>query len=226
MSKNKLAKFAETETFPNFFQPSMEELTKGFDKKGRWHDFFENNNPIVLELGCGRGEYTIGLAKFYPEKNFIGMDIKGARMWQGCRFAIDNQMKNVAFLRTQIDYVNLCFDKGEIEEIWITFPDPQPKKKNKRLTSLRFLERYKQCIANHAKINLKTDSDLLYQYTHMNNTISFNYLPIYYLEPNTRITIDDPNSSIYGDYIIQSISLPLDISSTMTISAYKALQKI
>ena len=86
-------------------------------------------------------------------------------MWQGCRFAIDNQMKNVAFLRTQIDYVNLCFDKGEIEEIWITFPDPQPKKKNKRLTSLRFLERYKQCIANHAKINLKTDSDLLYQYT-------------------------------------------------------------
>ena len=166
MSKNKLIKFAETETFPNFFQPSREELLSDhFDKKGQWHVFFQNNNPIVLELGCGRGEYSVGLAQLHPDKNFIAMDRKGARMWKGCKYTVDNQMNNVAFLRTQIDNVNFCFAKHEIDEIWITFPDPQPKKENKRLTSLRFLDRYRQFLASEAKINLKTDSDLLYQYT-------------------------------------------------------------
>lgn len=168
MGKDKLRRFAENETFANMFQQQYEELQKngGFALKGKWKsEFFKNNNPLVLELGCGKGEYTVGLAEKYIDKNFIGIDIKGARMWRGCKSSIDNQMKNVAFVRTHVQVVDMYFGEGEVDEIWITFPDPQLKKPNKRLTSPRFLERYQKILNNKGIIHLKTDSHELYEYT-------------------------------------------------------------
>ena len=169
MSKNKLEKFAENETFPNFFQPDYHKVKEeGFTLKGKWAtDFFKNNHPIILELGCGRGEYTIGMAGLFPDTNFIGIDRKGARMWKGCKASIENNMQNVAFLRTQINHILYYFEKEEISEIWITFPDPQPKRSkiNKRLTSPLFLDFYRQILKQDGIIHLKTDDDLLYAYT-------------------------------------------------------------
>ena len=139
---------------------------KGFPLKGLWHaDFFENDNPIVVELGCGKGEYTIGLARMFPDKNFIGIDIKGARMWTGASQARAESLKNVAFLRTNIELLPEFFAQGEVAEIWITFPDPQMKKERKRLTSTRFLELYRKVTAPDASIHLKTDSPFLHTYT-------------------------------------------------------------
>ena len=166
MSKNKLEKFAENKTFPNFFQQDY--FATDFVLKGNWNkDFFKNDNPIILELGCGRGEYTIGLAEKYPNINFIGIDRKGARMNKGCKTSIEQQMNNVAFLRTQIHLINRYFEKNEISEIWITFPDPQPKrsKANKRLTSPIYLDFYRQILKPNGIIHLKTDSELLFEYT-------------------------------------------------------------
>ena len=139
MGKNKLARFEENLTFPNLFQVSYEDLKDDkFEMKGRWHEqFFGNDNPIVLELGCGKGEYTVALARKYLEKNFIGIDIKGARLWRGCKTSNEEGMKNVAFIRTRIQLIEQFFAAGEVSEIWVTFPDPQPKKPNKRLTSER-----------------------------------------------------------------------------------------
>lgn len=169
MSKNKLEKFAENETFPNFFQPSYNEVKeKGFPLKGKWGKiFFKNDNPIILELGCGRGEYTVSMAEMFPDKNFIGIDRKGARMWKGCKTSIENSLGNVAFLRMQISNITNYFDKDEISEIWITFPDPQPKRSkiNKRLTSTLFLDFYRQILKPDGIIHLKTDDDFLYAYT-------------------------------------------------------------
>ncbi len=169
MSKNKLAKFAENKTFPNFFEPDYETIKENdFPLKGNWKkDFFNNNNPIILELGCGRGEYTTGLAARYPDINFIGIDRKGARMWKGCKASIEQEMKNVAFIRTQINHIIHYFDKNEVSEIWITFPDPQPKrsKVNKRLTSTLFLDFYKEILEPNGIIHLKTDSESLFEYT-------------------------------------------------------------
>ena len=160
MGKNKLKKFAEMETFPNVFQPPYEPMA------GRWRDaFFHNNNPIVLELGCGRGEYTVGLAQKYPEKNFIGIDIKGARMWAGAKQAVQAEMTNVAFLRTNIEFLTTFFAPDEVDEIWITFCDPQMKKATKRLTSTYFMQRYQQILKPNGLIHLKTDSPFLYTYT-------------------------------------------------------------
>ena len=166
MAKNKLAKFADMATYENVFQYSYETLKKeSFPFKGKWEDFFGNKNPIVLELGCGKGEYTVGLARKFPEKNFIGIDIKGARMWTGATQALDEGLTNAAFLRSRIEFIHHFFTENEISEIWITFPDPQMKKANKRLTSTRFMEQYSHVLKEGGIIHLKTDSNFLYKYT-------------------------------------------------------------
>lgn len=167
-SKNKLKRFKENETFTNVFQPSREEvLNKTLGKKGQWAQFFGNNNPIVLELGCGKGEYTVGLAKRYPNKNFIGIDIKGARFWRGAKTALEETLPNVAFIRTQIELVAHLFFTHEVSEIWITFPDPQIKYKRTkhRLTNPVFLDRYKQILSPKGCVHLKTDSEYMHGYT-------------------------------------------------------------
>ena len=141
---------------------------EGFEYKGRWaKDFFKNENPLILELGCGKGEYTVHLGRKYPEKNFIGLDIKGARMWRGARTANDECLKNVAFLRTQIQLIEYYFDKNEVSEIWIVFPDPQPRspRARKRLTSPEFIDRYKNILKPDGIIHLKTDNEMLFDYT-------------------------------------------------------------
>ena len=168
-SKNKLKRFKENETFSNLFQPSRETLLADqFEMKGRWHaDYFKNNNPIVLELGCGKGEYTLALSERYPDKNFIGIDIKGARIWRGAKTALQEQRNNVAFIRMQIELIENAFASGEVSEIWITFPDPQIKYKRMkhRLTNPEFLKRYKNILVEDGLIHLKTDSEFLHGYT-------------------------------------------------------------
>ena len=166
--KNKLQKFAENKSFDNLFQYSYKEVVKGFPLKGKWSKgFFKNKNPIVLELGCGKGEYTTGLAQLYPKKNFIGMDIKGARLWRGLRTAHENNLENVAFIRSRIDLVRYYFDRDEISEIWITFPDPHARdtKAKKRLTSPEFLKRYTGFVKKDVLINLKTDNIIVFEST-------------------------------------------------------------
>lgn len=167
MAKNKLTKFAEMATYKNVFECTFQDLqANAFHLKGKWgKEYFKNDNPIVLELGCGKGEYTVGLARFYPNKNFIGMDIKGARMWSGATDATVNKLENAAFVRTHIEMIAHFFDKKEITEIWITFPDPQMKKVNKRLTSCRFMKEYSELLKDNGIIHLKTDSNFLYTYT-------------------------------------------------------------
>lgn len=167
MGKNKLAKFANMEEYPHVFQYPFAVLQeKGFEMKGKWNEkFFKNTNPIVLELGCGKGEYTVGLAKLYPENNFIGVDIKGARMWSGAKQSLEEGLSNVAFLRTHIELLANFFDQGEISEIWITFPDPQMNKVNKRMTSTRFMKLYGQFLKSNGVIHLKSDSNFMFAYT-------------------------------------------------------------
>jgi len=168
-SKNKLRRFKDNETFDNVLQPKREEvLSEDYPYKGNWNSrFFKNNNPIVLELGCGKGEYTVGLAKKHPDKNFIGIDIKGARFWRGAKTALEEDMNNVAFLRTQIELVNYAFGEGEISEIWITFPDPQIKYKRTkhRMTNPDFLDKYRYILKPDGIIHLKTDSEFMHGYT-------------------------------------------------------------
>ena len=167
MGKNKLAKFADMRSYPHVFEPVCSyNSAEPFEMKGNWNrDFFHNDNPIVLELGCGRGEYTVGLAKRNPDKNYIGIDIKGARMWAGAKQAETEGISNVAFLRTNIEMLCRFFAQDEVDEIWITFPDPQMKKVTKRLTSTYFMERYRQVLRPDGVIHLKTDSPFLYTYT-------------------------------------------------------------
>jgi len=166
-SKNKLKRFAENETFSNVIQPSREEVVNGFEFKGKWNSFFKNGNPIVLELGCGKGEYTVGLAKLNPNKNYIGIDIKGARFWRGAKTALEENLNNVAFVRTQIELVDELFAKGEVSEIWITFPDPQIKYKRTkhRMTNEVFLKRYQNILKSDGLVHLKTDSEFMHGYT-------------------------------------------------------------
>lgn len=168
-SKNKLKRFKENETFSNLVQPSREELLDGtFALKGKWNaDFFKNDNPIVLELGCGKGEYSVGLGKRFPDKNFIGIDIKGARMWRGAKTAYEEGIVNVGFLRTQIELISHIFDAKEVSEIWITFPDPQIKYKRTkhRLTNSEFLDLYKKILKPDGVVHLKTDSEFMHGYT-------------------------------------------------------------
>ncbi len=168
-SKNKLKRFKENETFSNVFQPKREELIDGkYELKGQWKSkVFKNENPLVLELGCGKGEYTVALAQKYPEKNFIGIDIKGARFWRGAKTALEENIGNAAFIRTQIELIDLIFAENEIDEIWITFPDPQIKYKRTkhRLTNTEFLSKYKKVLKKGGVVNLKTDSEFIHGYT-------------------------------------------------------------
>jgi tRNA (guanine-N7-)-methyltransferase len=164
--KKKLQHFQENLSFPHLFQAKYHELITDHHLRTRWREeFFRNNNPVLLELGCGKGEYTIGLAEKSPEKNFIGMDIKGARLWRGCKIVQEKQLKNVAFLRSQVDHITKFFGKNEVSEIWITFPDPQLRKEKKRLTSPGFLEKYRNILAPGGIIHVKTDSQMLFNYT-------------------------------------------------------------
>lgn len=167
MGKNKLQKFEDMSGYTHVFQYPYSILQEnGFEMKGKWNElFFKNNHPIVLELGCGKGEYTVGLSKLFPEKNFIGIDIKGARMWTGAKQALEENLSNVAFLRTHIELINHFFAAGEISEIWITFPDPQMSKVNKRMTSSRFMKLYREILNEQGIIHLKTDSNFMYSYT-------------------------------------------------------------
>ena len=180
MAKRKLQRFAEVETFDNVAKPTIEEaMNDSFPLKGKWHkDFFKNDNPIVLELACGKGEYTIGLAKNYENKNFIGIDIKGNRLWNGAKYALQNKMTNVGFVKTRIDFITNLFGPDEVSEIWITFPDPQKPKNRarKRLTGEIFLERYRRLMKKGGTVNLKTDSTFFYEYT--NEVVNENKLEV------------------------------------------------
>ncbi len=178
MGKGKLAKFADMETYENVFQyPYSVVEHVPFEMQGHWHEqYFHNQNPIVLELGCGKGEYTVELAKLYPNMNFIGVDIKGARMWTGATQAINEGLKNVAFLRTNIEIIERFFAPGEVNEIWLTFSDPQMKNPRKRLTSTWFMNRYRKFLINDGIIHLKTDSNFLFTYT--TYMVEKNHLPV------------------------------------------------
>ena len=189
MGKNKLRRFAENETFQCLVQPEFDAVfRRDHSLKGRWHDeFFKNNNPICLELGCGRGEYTVALGRRNPAQNYLGVDIKGARMWRGAKTATEYGLGNVGFLRTRIEFITSFFAPGEVDEIWITFPDPQLKKgrEKKRLTSPEFLRLYAQFLAPNGVVHLKTDSQALHAYTRA--VIEGNNLPV-----------EECNADIYG----------------------------
>jgi tRNA (guanine-N7-)-methyltransferase len=187
MGKNKHKRFAENETFALLFQPPFESVfNNDFPLKGRWREaFFGNAHPLVLELGCGRGEYTVALARRCPAINFIGIDRKGARLWRGAKTATEERLPNVAFIRTRIDFITSFFAPGEVDEIWITFPDPQPARPRKRLTGGRFLARYARFLKPGGDIHLKTDSRMLHEYTKA--VAQHNGLPLH-----------EANSDIYG----------------------------
>ncbi|NJK87201.1 MAG: tRNA (guanosine(46)-N7)-methyltransferase TrmB [Bacteroidales bacterium] len=178
MAKHKLERFAEMEHFPNVLQPLFDEVFQHEHPiKGRWRtDFFKNNHPIVTEFGCGKGEYTVGLASKFPQKNFLGVDIKGARIWRGAKTALEQNINNAGFLRTRIEFSCSVFAENELDEIWVTFPDPQPKKANKRLTSAFFLNIYQKYLKPDGLVHLKTDNSDLYRYTL--SVIQHNSLPV------------------------------------------------
>ena len=188
MGKGKLAKFADMESYENVFQYPFSVIEQvPFEMKGHWREqFFHNDNPIVLELGCGKGEYAVGLAKQHPDMNFIGVDIKGARMWTGATQAIKEGIKNVAFLRTNIEIIDRFFDKDEVQEIWLTFSDPQMKNPRKRLTSTFFMERYRRFLVDGGTIHLKTDSNFLFTYTK-------------YMVENNQLPVEVQTEDLYND---------------------------
>lgn len=167
MGKNKLSKFADLNTYEHVVQISYKKLlAEEFHYKGKWSEtFFGNSNPVVLELGCGKGEYTVKLAMHFPEFNFIGIDIKGSRMWKGATHAKDIGLNNVGFLRTNIENIQMFFGEDEVSEIWLTFPDPQMKRTRKRLTATNFIEKYRQIMVPNGIIHLKSDSNFMYKYT-------------------------------------------------------------
>ena len=201
MSKGKLQKFAEMETFPNVFQFPYSAMAdnKPFAMKGSWRsDYFHNDNPIVLVLGCGKGEYTVGLARLFPNVNFIGVDIKGARMHQGAKQALEEKLPNVAFLRTNIEIIDRFFDNDEVQEIWLTFSDPQMKNPRKRLSSTYFLQRYRHFLTDGGIVHLKTDSNFLFTYTSL--MVEHNKLPLVFKTDDLYHTegIDEATRQILG----------------------------
>lgn len=192
MSKNKLSKFADMASYPHVFEypfNAMQDVP--FGMKGNWNrDFFKNDNPIVLELGCGRGEYTVGLARMFPDKNFIGVDIKGARMWSGATESLNEGLQNVAFLRTNIEIIDRFFAPGEVSEIWLTFSDPQMKKATKRLTSTYFMNRYRKFLVENGLIHLKTDSNFLFTYTR-------------YMVERNQLKVRVCTDNLYGSHLVE-----------------------
>ena len=194
MGKGKLQKFADMATYPHVFEhPYAGPEGVPFVMKGRWDtDFFRNSRPLTLELGCGRGEYTVGLAREMPERNFIGVDIKGARMWTGATDALREGLKNVAFLRTRIEAIDQCFAPGEVDELWLTFSDPQMKKATKRLTSTYFMERYRRFLCDGGLIHVKTDSNFMFTYTR------------YMLETN-RLPVEFMTDDLYHSGLVDDI---------------------
>ena len=203
MSKGKLAKFADMETYENVFQyPYSVVEHVPFEMQGHWHEeYFHNDNPIVLELGCGKGEYTVGLAKRYPDMNFIGVDIKGARMWTGATQAVKEGLRNVAFLRTNIEIIDRFFAPDEVTEIWLTFSDPQMKNPRKRLTSTYFMNRYRRFLIDGGLIHLKTDSNFLFTYT--TYMVEKNQLPLI-LHTNDLYSENSENSEFSEAASIQT----------------------
>ena len=201
------------EGFPHVFQVSSHEVREGvsFSMKGKWNEmFFKNNHPIVLELGCGKGEYTVGLGQLYPEKNFIGIDIKGARMWTGAKESFQKEMKNVAFLRTNIEMIHHFFAENEVSEIWLTFPDPQMKKTTKRLTATNFMKNYQQFLKPDGSIHLKTDSNFMFTYTC--EMVNINQLPVVFSTDNLYASnLQDEILSIKTYYEQQWLSRGLTI---------------
>ncbi len=197
MSKGKLAKFADMASYPHVFEYPFSVLEDvPFELRGHWHEqFFKNDHPIVLELGCGRGEYAVGLARRYPDRNFIGVDIKGARMWSGATESLKEGLTNVAFLRTNIEIIDRFFAPGEVQEIWLTFSDPQMKKATKRLTSTYFLNRYRRFLVDGGVIHLKTDSNFLFTYTR-------------YVAEENQLPVEECTEDLYGG---EASSLDLSI---------------
>ena len=217
MSKGKLEKFAMIKAYRNCVEPTMEEVMKtGIHLKGKWNsEFFKNNNPITVELACGGGEYTVGMAEMYPDRNFIGVDIKGNRIWKGATKAIDKKLNNVGFLRTRIDFIANCFAKNEVDEIWITFPDPQKNKnrRRKRLTNKLFLTRYKEFLKPDGKMRLKSDSTFFYEFTkeiisEKNLEVLFDCDDIYnkYIpqNPNSQLTKELSLKTFYENMWLES----------------------
>lgn len=203
MGKDKLKRFADIKTFENVIHPILEYKDQSHQLKGNWHEEFNSTKPIILELGCGRGEYTVALAQRFKEKNFIGVDIKGARLWRGAKTAHENSMENIRFMRTKVDFIDKLFSNDEVEEIWLTFSDPQPKKPRKRLTSPLFIDRYKKILNIKGIIHLKTDSDLLYNYT------------LDEIKDN-NFTIINKIDNIYNQFE----SLDLEIQNTLEIKTF------
>ena len=209
MGKDKLKKWIENKRFTHVFEPCLQEAVRGLDGdiKGTWApDIFNNNNPITLELGCGKGEYTVGLARKYPDRNFVGVDIKGHRFWRGAKTAKEESLPNVAFLRTRIEFIDKYFEAEEVSEIWLTFSDPQPKdeKGTKRITSSVYIERYKKILKPGSLINVKTDSVLLYDLSKEG-----------YLDSGYTIKLD--SQDVYGDLVHR---VPQDLREALEIITY------
>lgn len=213
MGKNKLAKFADMEKFPHVFQMPSHLLREGlqFEMNGKWNnEFFKNDHPIVLELGCGKGEYTVGLAELYPDKNFIGVDIKGARLWTGAKLSLEKGLSNVAFIRTDIEMIQHFFSENEVSEIWLTFPDPQMKKTTKRLTATNFMKSYQKFVKPNGKMHLKTDSNFMFTYTC--EMVNINQYPVVFSSNDLYASdLQDPILSIKTFYEQQWLSRGLTI---------------